>query len=189
MSQNIPKTKYPSSDTWDKMDKTDPYSMIMKVAALQAAAKVVLETPDLFTPKQPKLKRNDNCPGPLSRARVEDDSNLVPSEVVNQPTDEEDSDSVLSAREKAEQDRLFERIVVSSYAIEEDKQHDSLWRSIKNCSEADSSWGLYEYKAVFRAPIHFAEFYKKSMDDVVSTQCKIDGGEVKSITFSDVKNR
>ena len=233
MSQDIPipETKYTSSDTWDKMDKTDPYSMIMKVAALQAATKVVMETPDLVAPKQPKLKRNDNSPGPLARARIDeelgelkeklekteaevreaksqreywynayvmrlkkeqeegDKENLVPSEVVNQPFDEEDSDSVLSAREKAEQDRLFERIVVSSYASEEENHHDPLLKSIKDCTEADNNWGLYEYKAVFKAPTHFAEFYKKSMDDVVTTQCNLDGGEVESITFSDVKNR
>lgn len=233
MSQDIPipETEYLKSETWDKMDKTDPYSMIMKVAALQAA-KVVIETPDLVAPKQPKLKRDNNSPGPLARARIDeelgelkeklekteaevrqaksqreywynayvmrlkkeqeegsDKENLVPSEVVNQPFDEEDSDSVLSAREKAEQDRLFERIVVSSYASEEEKHHDPLLKSIIDCTEANNNWALYEYKAVFKAPTHFAEFYKKSMDDVVTTQCNLDGGEVKFITFSDVKDR
>ena len=162
MSQDIPKTEYPSSDTWDKMDKTDPYSMIMKVAALQAAAKVVMETPDLVAPKKPELIRNSNSPGPLARARIDEelgelkakleqteaelaeaksqkeywynayvdrlkkegnDKNLVPSEIVNQPMDDEDTDSVLSAREKAEQDLLFNRIVLSSYATKEEEDN------------------------------------------------------------------
>jgi len=139
----IPPAHAPPTNLWDRMDKTDPYSMIMKCAALQGAVEVLTK---------PELKRSNNSPGPLSRARIEDREEETTSD-------------------------------------QEEEEYNTLWKSIKNCTEADSSWGLYEYKAVFRAPIHFAEFYKKSMDDVVTTQCKIDGGEVKSVTFSDVKNR
>ena len=42
-------------------------------------------------------------------------SNLVPSEVVNMPLEEEDNESVLSEKTKRDADELFERLVVSSH--------------------------------------------------------------------------
>lgn len=79
-----------------------------------------------------------------ARARVE--SNLVPSEVVGQPIDEEDTDSVLSAKEQAEQDRLFERIVVDSHE-EKDKE-----QAVSNMSKQPGSirWNKFEAIIAFR---------------------------------------
>jgi len=129
MNQDIPKNEYPSSDTWDKMDKTDPYSMIMKVAALQAAAKIVLETPDLVTPKQPELKRNSNSPGPLARSRIDEELGELKAKL--EKTDAElaeaksqkeywynayvsrlkkEDEEMSSDQEQEENDRLWKRI-------------------------------------------------------------------------------
>ena len=89
-----------------------------------------------------------------ARARVE--SNLVPSEVVGQPIDEEDTDSVLSAKEQAEQDRLFERIVVDSHEEKDKEQAVSNMSKLsdphrtRNVFGGSIRWNKFEAIIAFR---------------------------------------
>lgn len=119
-----------TSNTWDNMDKTDPYSMIMKVAALQAAAKVVIETPDLVTPKKPELKRNDNSPGPLARARINDELGDLKAKL-------EKTEAEL-AQAKSQKEYWYKAYVSSLKEDEgmtsdqEEEENDRLWKNIKS---------------------------------------------------------
>ena len=171
----VPKTNYPTSDTWDKMDKTDPYNMIMKVAALQAAAKVVLETPNLV--------RGSNSPCRLQRPRREEKY--------------KDAQTLLEKCDKNNFAAVAQSIVNPAPYEQEDEttsdqeqeEYDALWKSIKACTNAENSWGLYEYKIQFRAPVQMVDIYKQLIEEVVNMQCKIDGGEIYSRDLHNVNNR
>ncbi len=113
---------------------------------------------------------------PMARARVE--SNLVPSEVVNQAIDEEDSDSVLSAREKEEEDDLFERIVASSHKQQAVAEMIKLPGSIR--------WYKFEATVAFRDEdwhsdigAHLEENVQEYLDQYMEN-----GGVVTKATFS-----
>lgn len=140
MSQDIPipETKYPSSDTWDKMDKTDPYSMIMKVAALQAATKVVMETPNLAAPKKPELIRNSNSPGPLARARIDEELGELKAKLEKTEADLAVAKSQKEYWYNAYVSRLKEEDEEMS-SDQEQEENDRLWKNI-NPSGSYGCW-------------------------------------------------
>lgn len=138
MSQDIPKTEYPSSETWDKMDKTDPYSMIMKVAALQAAAKVVMETPDLVAPKKPELIRNSNSPGPLARARIDEELGELKAKLEKTEADLAQAKSQKEYWYNAYVDRL-KKEDEEMPSDQEQEENDRLWKRI-NPSGSYGCW-------------------------------------------------
>jgi len=63
---------------------------------------------------------------------------------------------------------------------------ENLIANIRDCSSG-SSWELYTYTAVFRAPKSFKDVYKQCMDDTLQVQIKVDGGDTMGTEIADYR--
>lgn len=123
MSQDTPSSTF-VSDTWDNMDNSNPHNVIMKVAAMKAAVEIL---------KMPDFKRGSNSPGPLARARIDEELEKTKAEL----------DEAQSQREywyKAYVSRLQDELSDSAGTIkeedeemtsdQEEEEYDALWSRI-----------------------------------------------------------
>lgn len=116
------------------------------------------------------------------------ENNLVPSEVVNLPV-EEDTDSVLSAREQADQDRLFERIVVSSHMSKEEAEpRRKRGRPRKQPpTETPNRLNRYKFSADFICEDTYSSTfgYQSSLTEALVKLLDRDGGKLVSVKLTD----
>jgi hypothetical protein len=117
------------------------------------------------------------------------EKNLVPSEVVNLPAVEEDTDSVLSAREQADQDRLFERIVVSSHMSKEEAEpRRKRGRPRKQPpTETPNRLNRYKFSADFICEDTYSSTfgYQSSLTEALVKLLDRDGGKLVSVKLTD----
>ncbi len=123
------------------------------------------------------------------KAEAKED-NLVPSEVVNLPVDDEDTDSVLSAREQADQDRLFERIVVSSHMSKEEEAEPKRKRGRPRkqpLAETTNRLNRYKFTADFICEDTYSSTfgYQSSLTEALVKLLDRDGGKLVNVKLTD----
>ena len=123
-------------------------------------------------------------------AEAKEEDNLVPSVLVNLPVDEEDTDSVLSAREKADQDRLFERIVVSSHMSNEEaapKRKRGRPRKQPTETETPNRLNRYKFTADFVCEDTYSSTfgYQSSLTEALVKLLDRDGGKLVNVQLTD----
>ena len=117
-----------------------------------------------------------------------EENNLVPSEVAKVPADDEDTDSVLSAREQADQDRLFERIVVASHMTKEEAEPKrKRGRPRKQPMVAPNRLNRYKFTADFICEDTYSSTfgYQSSLTEALVKLLDRDGGKLISVKLTD----
>jgi hypothetical protein len=132
---------------------------------------------------------NERIMSKAVKAEAKED-NLVPSEVVNLPVEEEDTDSVLSAREQADQDRLFERIVVSSHMAKEEaepKRKRGRPRKQQPPAETPNRLNRYKFTADFICEDTYSSTfgYQSTITEALVKLLDRDGGKLISVQLTD----
>ena len=130
---------------------------------------------------------NERIMSKAVKAEAKED-NLVPSQVVNQPVDEEETDSVLSDREKADQDRLFERIVVSSHMSKEEAEPKrKRGRPRKQPAESTNRLNRYKFTADFICEDTYSSTfgYQSSLTEALVKLLDRDGGKLVNVQLTD----